>query len=138
MPLKSFERTILFTEVRGRGWYPIVEVTFIKVDGRRRILPLLFDTGASVITLRPEYEWLFPPGTICDDVNTGGSNVPTYGVETAGRIEFLGQTMDCPILLLPMPPNPLWAGLFGRECFERFGFGYWQSAHELYATVLTY
>jgi hypothetical protein len=26
-------------------------------------------------------------------------------------------------------------GVFGRECFKSFGFGFWEKSHELYVTV---
>ena len=135
MPLKFFDRTIPFTRVAGNGSFPIVEVTFIKQNGQRRVLPLLFDTGASWITLRPQYRWLFPKSITKQAVGTAGKKKTSQGTLTTGRIEFLGQTIDCQILLLPMSPNPLWAGLFGRECFARLGFGFWEATGELHVTV---
>jgi hypothetical protein len=134
MPVrKSFETTIPFTEIPGEGWFPIVEVTFIKSDGQRRKLMLLFDTGATEIVLRPEFAWLFPAGQpeVWDTAGNGGG---TPGVLTRGQIDFLGVTIDCSISLLPMRPR-LWAGLFGRECFTSFGFGFWERAHRLYVTT---
>ena len=136
MPLISFERTILFTEVPSRRrWFPIVEVTFIKSDGQRYILPLLFDTGASCIMLRPEYAWLFPPSTSPVPIAAVGHSNSISCPRTSGQIEFLGVSMDCSIILSLIPPNPLWAGLFGRECFQQFGFGFWESTNKLYETL---
>jgi hypothetical protein len=129
MPTKGFERIIPFTEVRGVGWFPIVEVMFIKSTGQRRPLPLLFDTGATQITLHSDWSWLFPPGQL-QQLNTVGSNSPLDG-----RIEFLGQTIDCNILMASLPKRPWMAGLFGRECFTSFGFGFWERTHELYVTL---
>jgi hypothetical protein len=35
-----------------------------------------------------------------------------------------------------MPPNPLFHGLLGRETvFNEFGFGFWESTHELFVTT---
>jgi hypothetical protein len=134
MPVKAeFETTIPFTEVPGEGWFPIVEVTFIKADGQRRPLLLLFDTGATEIVLRPEFDWLFPPGRR-ELWDTAGAGQGTPGVLTAGKVEFLGITTDCNISLLPMRPR-LWAGLFGRECFSAFGFGFWERSRRLYVTA---
>ena len=132
-PVARFERTIPFTQVPGEGWFPIVEVTFIKADGQQRRLNLLFDTGATEIVLRPDYAWLFPPGQT-ETWDTAGNGQGTPGILTTGKIDFLGIVQDCSISLLPMRPR-LWAGLFGRECFKPFGFGFWDRAHRLYVTL---
>lgn len=35
-----------------------------------------------------------------------------------------------------LSPHPLYNGLLGRDTvFERFGFGFWESSHELYVTA---
>ena len=134
MPLKSFERTIPFIQVQNDGWYPIVEVVFIKVDGQRIRLPLLFDTGATQIVLHPDWAWLFPKGDIVE-FNSVGDEQPTSGTLVRGTIEFLGQVMDCTIGFAALPKRTWMAGLFGRECFTPFGFGFWESARELYVTL---
>jgi len=134
MPLKSFERIILFTHAFGRS-YPIVEVTFIKPNGQRRVLPLLFDTGASSIIIRPKYHYLFPRSTATEEVGTVGRSKGVNAKATTGKVEFLGKTIDCNVLLMPIKMPPLWAGLLGREVMELFGFGYWQSSGELFVTV---
>ena len=134
MPLKSFERTILFTNSGGR-LYPIVEVTFVKPNGKRQILPLLFDTGASEIIIRPQYYYVFPRSTSTQPIGTAGKRRASVAKVTTGQMEFLGRAMNCTVLLLPMKSNPLWAGLFGRECLDKFGFGYWQSTGELHVTL---
>lgn len=134
MPLKSFERTILFTYFGGRS-YPIVEVIFVKPNGKRQLLPLLFDTGASCIIVRPQYHFVFPKSTSTEPVGTAGKRQASSAQVTTGRMEFLGKAMNVKVLLLPMKSSPLWAGLFGRECFDQFGFGYWQSSGELHVTL---
>ena len=136
MPAKSFEHTIRFSEVPGRGWYPIVRIRFTRSNGRQITLPLLFDTGASDIFLRRQFEPFFPPGSV-DSVNAPGADQPVDTLVTRATIEFLGKSVaDCPIAFLDLgSSNPLFAGLFGRRCFEPFGFGFWQAAHELYITL---
>lgn len=134
MPLKSFERTILLTNVGGRS-YPIIEVIVVKPNGKRQVLPLLFDTGASCIMIRPKFHYMFPRSTSTEPVGTAGKRRPTLAKVTTGQMEFLGKAMNCRVLLLPMNSSPLWAGLFGRECFDQFGFGYWQSTGELHVTL---
>lgn len=128
---RSFTEVIRFTEIPGEGWFPIVEVVFIKADGERRQLALLFDTGATQIVLRREYQWLFPKGEI-EGFDTGAG--PAEGILTTGKIEFLGVVTDCNVSLLPMRRRA-WAGLFGRDCFKPFGFGFWENARELYVTL---
>lgn len=134
MHVKSFEHVIPFTEAQGEGWLPIVQVAFISSNGTEYELPLLFDTGATEIVLPPEFADDFPPGELAN-ANVGGKKDAATGVVTNGIVEFMGQRMECEILLLDLPPNPLRAGLFGRGCFKPFGFGFWESAHELYVTL---
>jgi predicted aspartyl protease len=133
MPVKSFEHVISFTQARGEGWLPIVNVAFISSNGTEYELPLLFDTGATEIVLPPEFAEDFPPGTAAN-ANVGGKKDPASGVLTRGTVEFMGQRIECEILLLDLPANPLRAGLFGRGCFKPFGFGFWESTHQLYVT----
>lgn len=135
MLVKSFDRVIRFTEIQGQGWRPILTVTVFGIDGHPYDVPLLFGTGASQITLPPDYDWLFPAGTP-ETANVGGQQVPTSGTLTRTTIEFLGRRINCPVLLLDLPTNPAWAGLFGGpECLLPFGFGVWQSACELYVSL---
>jgi hypothetical protein len=53
---KTFEHTIAFYQVTTPNGvvvaFPIVTVTLIQPNGNRVHLPLIFDTGASVTTLR--------------------------------------------------------------------------------------
>ncbi len=134
MYVKSFDRVIPFTQAEGGEWLPIVSVAFILSDGTEYELPLLFDTAATEITLPQEFAEDFPPGEPTK-ANVGGSKQAATGAVTSATIEFLGQRMTCPILLLDFPANPLFAGLFGRACFKPFGFGFWESSHELYVTL---
>ena len=133
MHVKSFDHIIPFTEAKGEGWLPIVKVAFILSNGNEYELPLLFDTAAAEITLPPEFGEDFPQGEPAD-ANVGGTKEAAKGVVTSGTVEFMGRRMDCRILLLDLPANPLWAGLFGRACFSPFGFGFWESTRELYVT----
>ena len=55
MPTKAFEHTVPFYTFRtddGEVTFPIVIVDLLQDGGNRVSLPLLFDTGASVTTLR--------------------------------------------------------------------------------------
>lgn len=145
MPAKSFEHTIPFYSVtdpvsQQTVSIPLVSVQFIRPNGNRVTLPLIFDTGASTVTLRNDFFWLFnvpswTSGTPLS-VNTAGNQRPVAAYQYSGRLEFLGKTVNCPINLQELPPNPLWAGLFGREAvFREFGFAFWESTRELYVTL---
>jgi len=57
MPDRSFEHTIGFYEVQtpnGLVVLPLITVTLVQPSGTRVDLPLMFDTGASVTTLRDD------------------------------------------------------------------------------------
>src|SRR3990170_560343 len=59
MPVKNFEQVVRFYEARQDPngpsvWLPLVDVTLITPANSRVSLPLLFDTGASVTTLRAD------------------------------------------------------------------------------------
>jgi hypothetical protein len=57
METKTFEHVLEFFEVslpNGSTWLPIITVNLIQPTGTRVALPLLFDTGASVTTLRED------------------------------------------------------------------------------------
>jgi len=141
MPTKAFEQAIGFYQIPGQSIsLPLVSVNLLQPDGNRVTLPLLFDTGASFLTLRND---LYPIlGLTSWDsgepvpVNTAGSAAPVTAYKYQTTIEFLGVIVDCPVLLQQLPHNPLWMGLFGREqIFNRFGFGFWESSQELLITA---
>lgn len=137
---KNFEHILRFFEclVNGRSiWLPLVSVTLITPTQNRVSLSLLFDTGASVTTLRADlYPMLglqsWDQGQRVEIATVGGLAV---AYQYTYSLEILGKTMECPIHLAQIPPNPLFNGLLGRDTiFEQFGFGFWESVHELYAT----
>lgn len=142
MPSKNFERTVKFYEVKTQDgtsvWLPVVSINLITPNSSRISLPLLFDTGASVTTLRAD---LFPLlGLLSWDeglkvqTNTCGGNVDAYQYTTT--IEVFGKSIRCPIQLLrTLPYHPLFCGLLGRDTvFNEFGFGFWESTHEIFVT----
>jgi hypothetical protein len=139
---KDFERTIRFHEIKIGGnsvWLPIVEVILLTPGASRIALPLFFDTGASVTTLRAEFHPLlgltsWDQGTPVD-TDTGGGRTVAYGYRA--ELEIFGKIINCPIhLLQTLPYHPLFCGLLGRDTiFEQFGFGFWESTHELYITA---
>jgi len=129
---KTFEHIIPFTEVYEHGWLPLVKVKFIEPDME---LSLIFDTAATTIMLRPELEEFFPPSQPTE-VNVAARKEAAEATETRSAVEFLGTTIDCRVAFVDLgKPNPLFSGLFGRECFSPFGFGFWQKGHELYVTL---
>lgn len=137
MPDKTFEHVIPFT-THGNIRVPVVTVTLIQQNSTRVDLPLLFDTGASVMTLRHD---LFPLLGLTDwnvgqgqQAATAGGSADAYLYQAT--FEFLGRAVTCPVSLMKLPPNPLWMGLFGRaQFFDQFGFGFWESTHEIYVTL---
>ena len=144
MTTRSFEHTVRFYETRTTAGesisFPIVTVALVQPDGTRITLPLLFDTGASVTTLRHD---LFPllglsswdVGAV-QNVSTAGGENPVEAYRYEVRLEFFGKEVQCPIHLQKLPRSPLYQGLFGREqIFEEFGFGFWEGAKELYVTL---
>jgi|SRR5436309_267733 len=140
MPDKSFEHVIPFHHVQPQNiWLPLVTVTLIPAQGPPVDLPLLVDTGASVTTLPHDlYALLGVPAWDSGQpvaTQTAGGPVPVYQYQA--NLEFLGKTVACPIQLnSQIPQHPLFVGLFGRETiFEQFGFGFWESAHEIYITL---
>jgi hypothetical protein len=137
MPIvKVFDTAISFKQVQGHGWLPLLSVTFIPPIGSRFVLPLIFDTAASEITLRPDFSRFFSTGQPAK-ANVGGTTQAASGTETKSTVEVLGCVLkDRKILFLDLgEPNPLFAGLFGRDCFSPFGFGFWENARELYVTL---
>ncbi len=130
---KDFTETIKFTYIPGEGeeWFPIVEISLVKPTGRRIPLKLLFDTGATQITLRADHEQFC---TDVEDAEFDTANGTVRGrVAKNQTIEFLGVATTCDIGLLNLRER-VWAGLFGRDCFRSFGFGFWENARELYVT----
>ena len=143
MVSKDFERTIRFYEAKDNNgdsiWFPIVEVILITPGVGRITLPLLFDTGASVTTFRAD---LFPllglsfwDQGIPVDTDTGGGRITAY--KYRAELEVFGKITNCPVhLLQTLPRHPLFCGLLGRDTiFEQFGFGFWESTHELHVTA---
>ena len=142
MPSHSFEKTVPFLQVNtpnGIVALPLVNVTLIQPNGNRVDLPLMFDTGASVTTLRSD---LYPLlGVPSWDSGTPRKTTTASGVadcyEYQATLEFFGKAaVACPVHLMQLPPNPLYVGLFGRAAmFDLFGFGFWESNRELYVTL---
>ena len=144
MVTKSFEYTVPFHEIpQATGpsvWLPLVTVHVTTPVGRHVRLSLLFDTGASVTTLRHD---LYPllglarwDEGVATPIQTAGGEAPVDIFEYPGQtIRLFGKTLRCPIALAKLPANPLYSGLLGREqVFDAFGFGFWESDHELYVT----
>jgi hypothetical protein len=141
MPDKSFEYLIPFQQFRssrGPVWLPLVTVTLLQQPGGQRVdLPLIFDTGASTTTLRHD---LFPLLGLADwnvgqagSAGTAGGQAQFY--RYTATLEFFGRQMSCPVHLMQLPPGP-YMGLFGREqVFHQFGFGFWESTHEIHVTL---
>ena len=144
MPDKAFEQTIAFEQFPTQSGdtvrLPIIVVYLLRRDGTRTRLPLLFDTGASVTTLRRELHPLLDVGSwdfgTLQQVGTAGGAAPVTAHRYQATLEVLGRTVQCPVILMELPPNPAYLGLLGREAvFEHFGFGFWESSSELYATL---
>lgn len=144
MQNRNFEHTIRFYEASADTgasvWLPIVTVDLIQANGNRVALPLMFDTGASVTTLRHDlYPLLGVPSWDSGELQhtlTAGKEEPVRAYRYEATLEVLGKAVRCPIHLQVLPRNPLYVGLFGREqIFQEFGFGFWERTHELYATL---
>ncbi len=142
MPSKNFERTVKFYEGKTNDgtsvWLPLVSVTLITLTNTRVSLSLLFDTGASVTTLRADLYPLLGLRSWDEGLRiktgTGGGEVDAY--QYTATIEVFGKNIQCPIQLLPtLPYHPLFCGLLGRDTvFNEFGFGFWESTHEVFVT----
>ena len=142
MPTKDFQDTFRFYEhVNPNGtsiWLPLVQVTLITSSGSRITLSLMFDTGASVTSLSAQLYHLLGLTSwdqgqpIQSGTATGTTTVYQYNNVT---FEVFGKTITCPVNLIPMPVHPLYSGLLGRDTiFKEFGFGFWESTHELFVT----
>jgi len=115
---------------------PLVQATLITQAGGRINLPLLFDTGASITTLRAEFYSIlglqsWDQGERVSTATAGGT---TDAYKYMATLEIFDKTITCPILLNnQFPFNPLYMGVLGRETvFNEFGF--WENIHELYVT----
>src|SRR6185295_1605743 len=140
METKTFEYVFPFFEVplpTGSIWLPIITVNLIQPSGSRIALPLLFDTGASITTLRDDlYQILgaasWDAGTPLQ-VSTAGGIAGVSAYQYQAKIEFLGKAVDCPVNLQVLPRNPLYVGLLGRQqVFSEFGFGFWERTREIF------
>jgi hypothetical protein len=142
MHTKNFENVIRFFEVQPPNgpsiWLPLVDVTLITQASSRISLPLLFDTGASVTTLRAD---LYPIlGLQAWDQGLRLETSTAGGLKTIYQytctLEVFGKVINCPIQLCDgLQNNPLYVGLLGRDTvFNEFGFGFWEGTHELYFT----
>lgn len=140
---KSFENVIGFYQLQTPGGLvtlPLVTVTLLAANGIRYTLPLLFDTGASVTTLRKE---LYPLLNLSDwnegrevQTLTAGSDQPVNAYAYQATLEVFGKKIDSTVHLANLPANPLYDGLLGRQnIFEQFGFGFWESSQELFVTT---
>ena len=142
MVQKEFNRTIRFKQRQLGGEIhrlPIVTATVFGPGGNGINLPLLFDTGASHITLRSElYTFLGIPSW---DSGERVSAAVAKGTADAYRyhdieVEFFGKRVRCTIQLMEIGRHPMFQGLFGRSgIFQEFGFGFWESTGELYVAT---
>lgn len=140
---KSFEHTIQFYQIQTNTgdilWIPIVTVFLVQPNGNRLQLPLIFDTGADITTLRHD---LYPLLGLTSwdtgervEIGTAGGPDPVIVYKHRTILEFLGKVIDCDIHLARLPHNPMYVGLLGRaQIFKEFGFGFWESDHALYVT----
>lgn len=133
---KSFDFVVPFAQLAPGRSLPLVSATFFPSVGRPFVLALIFDTGATQITLRTEYAQFFGK-TQSAGVNVPGSAQAATGALTTGTVEVFGRTLrDRQILFLDLAtPDPAIAGLLGRDCFDSFGFGFWESTRELYVSM---
>jgi hypothetical protein len=131
-PTKSFEITIPFTRIHGER-YPLVPVSFWTIYNDWLTVPLIFDTGAEPIILKPEYRRLFPPGRQ-ELVGGVGEEQGHTVMATKANVEFLGRIQSCEIVIDKVPKD-FAAGIFGRDGFKPYGFGFWETARELYVTL---
>ncbi|MGD0828653.1 MAG: hypothetical protein ABSA09_11290 [Desulfobaccales bacterium] len=144
MPMvsKDFEQVIKFRQALHSGTLirlPIVEVSIIAPSGKKRNIPLLFDTGASTTMLSAKLYSLLElqswnQGTPCNITNA--SPVLAQGYQYQASMEIFGKVIACPVILLQLPHNPLYQGLLGRNTiFDEFGFGFWERTQDLYITA---
>jgi len=143
MVSKNYDHTINFRRVRGPGGniftFPIVEITLITSVGKKRILPLLFDTGASFTTLIHTLHPLLGLKSWDEGqaVQTTTANRSTTVYSYMVDLELFGKVIRCPVHLSQgIQNNPIYMGLLGRNTiFNEFGFGFWENSQELYVTA---
>ena len=143
MQTRTFEHTVQFrnVEIDPGVWesLPIITVGLVQPDGSSVELPLLFDTGANVTSLR----WDLYPLLGLSSWDIGGpikistANGIALAYQYDFTLELFGKRTTCPIRLMKgLPSDALFMGLFGREgIFQEFGFGFWESSKELYVTL---
>lgn len=140
MPSKNFELVVPFIEhhlENGEVIYlPLVEVTIITTNSSTRH-SLMFDTGATKTILDSN---LYPILGLSswdegEQVPVGGVGGCQVGYQYTATLEIFEKVVTCPIILLELRHHPLFQGLLGRDTiFDEFGFGFWESARELYVT----
>lgn len=141
MVSKVFERILRFHKVQTPGgpvWLPLITVELIYGQGDRIGIPMIFDTGAIMTTLRREFAPYLGAITWTEgepvSVATASGHATAY--RFMARLEVLGKDIECPVHLMEFPPSRHYGGLLGREAiFERFGFGFWESTHQLLVTA---
>lgn len=107
MPDKAFEHTVRFYQVQtdagANVWLPLITVALIQADGNRVSLPLLFDTGASVTTLRHDlYPLLGVPSWyvgVQQLTLTAGGESPVAAYRYQITLEVFGKAVQCPVHL---------------------------------------
>jgi hypothetical protein len=134
--VKVFELIIPFTDIGGVS-YPLIDVSFwTAIHNDWLTVPLIFDTGAQDVILKPDYGHVFPKGR---PVRVGGIGQAAGhdAVEVRSDVELLGRRIDnCPVLIDEVPAPTLVGGVVGREAFKPFGFGFWENSGELYVVTL--
>lgn len=143
MHTKAFENVIKFYDIKPNPtasplWFPLVTITLISPTYGPTKLPLYFDTGASVTTLKAD---LYPlmglqrwdEGTPVPS-STGGGDITVY--QYTATLEVFGKTLTCPVHLNANLRTPgFFVGLLGRDTvFNEFGFGFWERTQELFFT----
>lgn len=132
--LRIFELTIPFTPIGG-ALFPLIDVSFLTIHREWFTVPLIFDTGAEHIVLRPDYQHVFPAGRVVSLGGIGGKKGHD-AMETQSDVECFGRRISkCPILIDEVPASSLIGGVAGREIFKSFGFGFWENARELYVSL---
>jgi len=139
---KNFERSLRFYEEKNQDgtsiWLPLVTVNLETANNKVFPLSLLFDTGASITALRANLYPLLGLQSWNEgqriQTNTAGGQMDVY--QYTAIIEIFEKRIKCPIILLDtLPEDSLYHGLLGRDIiFNEFGFGFWESTHELLIT----
>lgn len=142
MPSKDFERTVQFRKCKDHNgslaWLPLVEIILITSRNTRVTLPLLFDTGATATTLCKDLHPMLGLQSWDEglEVKAVSSNGLTKAYRYSAELEVFGVPIKSPIHLMDIPSTPLYCGLLGRDTvFDNFGFGFWESTHELFITT---